>query len=53
MRQKIKAGKNNVCIVFTVKCFCNTEGKTVSENCNLIRLCYLMNYSERFLRRRL
>lgn len=52
MRQKIKAGKNNVCIVFTVTCFHNTEGKTVSENCDLIRF-YLMNYSETFLRKRL
>lgn len=53
MRWKMKAGKKAVCTVFTVKCFCNTEGKTVSENCNLIRFCYLMNYSERFLRRKL
>lgn len=53
MRQKMKAGKKDVCSVFTVKCFHNTEGKSVSENCNLIRFCYLMNYSERFLRGRL
>lgn len=26
MKQKIKAGKNNVWIVLAVKCFCNTEG---------------------------
>lgn len=52
MRQKMKAGKKNACIVFTVKCFSNTEGKTVSGNCNLIRFCYVMNYSERLLRRK-
>lgn len=41
MSQKIKDGKNNVCIVFTLTYFQNTEGKTVSENGNLIRFVVL------------